>query len=300
MSDRVAPRSGGLSAMTTRLRELREAVFRSGIARRALRPFVSKGRLPGPVWKRLPALPQFELELPTTSFGYRSEAGAFYDRALCWNGPDAHEPETVEAFVEYCRPARTVVDVGAHAGIYALIACAVSQAEVIAFEPVPRVFGRLETNISLNGWAERCVLHQEAVSDRCGNVLFDVPISANPTSGRLCGVPSPPVTDRIERIRVSAVTLDAACAGRPVDLVKIDVEGAEARVLRGARHVIEEHRPTIVIECLPEGPWREIESMLRTLAYEFHHLRDIGKVRTPTLYPDSTRRWRNFLCTPTA
>jgi FkbM family methyltransferase len=300
MGDRVPFRSGGAPAKTMRLRELREAVFRSGIARRALRPLVSKGRLPGPVWKRLPALPQFELDLPTTSFRYRSEAGVFYDRALCWNGPGALEPETVEAFVECCSPARTVVDVGAHSGIYSLIACAVSQAEVIAFEPVPRVFRRLEANVSLNGWAGRCVLREEAVSDQCNSVFFDVPISSNPTSGRLLGVPSPPIADRTERIRVNAVTLDEACAGRPVDLVKIDVEGAEAKVLRGARHVIEEHRPTIVIECLPEGPWREIESMLRSLAYEFHHLRDIGKVPTRTLYPDSTRRWRNFLCTPAA
>jgi FkbM family methyltransferase len=196
--------------------------------------------------------------------------------------------------------ARTVVDVGAHTGIYSLIACAVSRADVIAFEPVPRVFRRLATNVSLNGWTSRCELRQEAVSDHHGNVLFDVQISANPTSGRLCGVPSPPVTDPTERIQVNAVTLDRACASRPVDLVKIDVEGAEVHVLRGAQHMLEEHRPAIFIECLPDGPWREIESFLRTLAYEFHHLRDIGKVPTRTLYPDSTRRWRNFLCTPAA
>jgi FkbM family methyltransferase len=116
---------------------------------------------------------------------------------------------------------------------------------VIAFEPGPQNQSLLLLNLATNGieWAE---VRQMALSDNTG--LF-----AYSRSGAN-GVVSPFGGDPRELANhdlVRASTLDRELAGRPVDAIKIDVEGAEGLVLVGGTSTLRSSTPTLVFEFSP-------------------------------------------------
>jgi hypothetical protein len=59
-------------------------------------------------------------------------------------------------------------------------------------------------------------------------------------------------------------------------------------------------RPTIFVECLPEGPYRAVQAILDAHGYRFAHLRAEGPVPMASIMTDRTRVFRNFLCQPCA
>jgi hypothetical protein len=100
------------------------------------------------------------------------------------------------------------------------------------------------------------------------------------------------LTGRI--VESPSVRLDDVVQGT-VALVKIDVEGAEDRVLHGMQRILRECRPAVIVECLPEGPNRAIEDIFRGHRYRIAHLTDQGVVPVDRIVPDPRRRHRNFL-----
>ncbi|MDQ3256753.1 MAG: FkbM family methyltransferase [Acidobacteriota bacterium] len=137
------------------------------------------------------------------------------------------------------RPGDTVMDVGANIGLWAMGAAlqAGPQGSIHAFEPVAENFARLTDNLALNNLgADRVLCHQVALSDRCGSAVFYRATNGNSGMGALAqreGVDQP--------IATSLRTLDSYCdengIGR-VDFIKVDVEGAELLVFRGASQLL--------------------------------------------------------------
>ncbi|MEO7132974.1 MAG: FkbM family methyltransferase [Vicinamibacterales bacterium] len=131
-------------------------------------------------------------------------------------------------FKEYCRPGDTVVDVGANIGEVSIVLSqrVGSNGEVFAFEPQPRVFQYLLGNLALN---------------HCSNVK-----PRNVALGSARGVVrmSDDKQDDMNRItqsgaiEVTCSTLDAELPSELIALLKIDVEGSELSVLKGASDVL--------------------------------------------------------------
>jgi FkbM family methyltransferase len=144
---------------------------------------------------------------------------------------ETYEPEVWRRLMSEVQPGDTVADVGAFMGLYtvALAKRVGKNGRVLAFEPDPANFAVLQTHVELNKLVEQVELWQAAVSDRDGTVAF--------RSGR--GPES-----RIEAIspetgkRVASVCLDTLCDGRRIDVLKIDVEGFEEAVLKGATQLL--------------------------------------------------------------
>ncbi|HEY4441812.1 MAG TPA: FkbM family methyltransferase, partial [Candidatus Elarobacter sp.] len=140
------------------------------------------------------------------------------------------EPGLVAAFRSVLRPGMSVVDVGANLGVYSLHALAgiALEGRVIAFEPVPRTYEALRRNLKLNGFAESNVVvtHSKAVSDRTGiaTIYYEVGNSGHSTLYQKSNVAAQAMT-------VETVRLDDAIPDHRVDVIKIDVEGAEPVVL---------------------------------------------------------------------
>jgi len=245
----------------------------------------------------LPVDTTFTLELAEdVCFRYRAVREDAIGRALHWKGGDAFEPETLWVFCQLARRANVVLDVGANTGIYALAACAANpKAQVIAFEPVPEVFAILSDNVSINNWADRCILSQCAVADFVGTTEFHVPYDELPSSASLHrdgfhGYPG-------QLIQRQATTIDRFVHEREqIDLVKIDVEGFEDKVLHGMRDVLALHRPSIVVECNPDGPYAAVQQILFEYGYQLYHLRGEGPKAVTSIVPDREERHRNFLC----
>jgi FkbM family methyltransferase len=150
------------------------------------------------------------------------------------------------------------VDVGASTGWFS-IPFALMDVPVIAFEPNPRVLDRLRANRDLNQLTEEQLrIVPAAASDRIGSTTFWSNPALPLTSGgsieaATCGRPTSE--------EVPTVTLDSVVADR-VALLKIDVEGHEASVLAGASRIIEEDRPTLVLEANTPEHFARLEHWL--------------------------------------
>lgn len=142
------------------------------------------------------------------------------------------------------------VDVGANIGFFAVVmATAVGpEGRVHAFEPLPRNSDLLEKSIRENGYEARVVLTKAAVSDVPGILELISPVATNNWGGAYLHAPGQPVPADHEVHRVPVVRLDEQPLRRPVKLIKLDVEGAELRALRGAAGILREDSPAVVAE----------------------------------------------------
>lgn len=142
-------------------------------------------------------------------------------------------------------PDSIIIDVGANIGVTALIGSfCVPSGAVYAVEPSPRAIGCLRRMIELNG-LENCKPINAAMGERPGKSRF---VEREFLAGSHMSVAG---DDYGAAIEVEVTTLDLLAEqfnlGR-VDLVKVDVEGFELDVLKGAAHVINAFNPRFVIE----------------------------------------------------
>jgi FkbM family methyltransferase len=162
------------------------------------------------------------------------------DRGKVVDGRPTYQFGKLEAACRHVKQFRAAVDVGAHAGLWAMH-LARRFAEVDAFEPVAlfRECFRRNVNGSVNGSAI-VRLHDCALGDKDGSVVMTPwrPGNSGETMVAVAGEDGEPAARR---------TLDAHMTG-PVDLIKIDCEGYEYFVLQGGRRTIARDRPVIVVE----------------------------------------------------
>lgn len=293
-------------------RRLKDVLLQAGSAatafrpaRRGLRRAIDQGRIPHSIWSRVPVDGVFEVTVSADErFAYRARATDVLGRFLFWRGLDGWEPETTSVFTALARSARGVVDAGAHTGMYTLLSCAVSPAaRVFAFEPVARIADVLRANVDLNGWSDRVTVFENPVAEADGYVPFHVPASSTPMSASLDpnGLQVGPNDPAWQHAGGSVVTayaraVDSCLIGDPpIDLVKIDVEGFEDRVIAGLTRTLDRCSPAIIFEVLEAGKFTDIEDDLRVRGYRFHRLTARGPVETDCLRPPSDPEFRNYL-----
>ncbi len=182
------------------------------------------------------------------------------------------------------------VDAGAYHGWYALVASGVvgKGGLVIAFEPNPDAYRVLAHNIAVNGrWNIKAF--NLALADTDGRVwLYKGP--GDGAASALARTRGGEGREQVEVRRLDSILEELDL--RQVDVMKIDVQGAEARLLRGAMETLRSWRPIIVFEVDPVAardmgvPEREAWDVLAGLGYRFFRLSPTGPVRLtefPTL-----------------
>ena len=131
----------------------------------------------------------------------------------------------------FLRPGDRALDIGGNIGVYTLLMAHLvgERGHVDVFEPFPRHAARIRENVSLNHFESRVTINEVALSDADGESLFVVD---RDVSNRV-----PTSTDAAAaKITVALRRLDTVVASRePIAFAKLDVEGLEAAVLRGAR-----------------------------------------------------------------
>lgn len=276
-----------------------KAIGRSTIMTSALSMTTKTGLLPRAVWRRIPVERRFTVRVnETASFQYESIAGDGIGRRLFWKGLSAFEPETARLFIRLASKARSFIDVGANSGFYTLLACAASNKMLTAsFEPLPLARERLQRNIALNEWNDRCSVYDCAVSNYSGSASFYVPNAQFPTSASLHTDGFKGYEGRV--IECEAKRLDdLSFPFESIELAKIDVEGFEHHALEGMSARIGSDRPAMIIECLDDGPYQAIEQFMNGHDYCFYHITDKGPQPVGSIRPDSSERCKNFLFLP--
>jgi FkbM family methyltransferase len=156
----------------------------------------------------------------------------------------ASEPLVQQALSRRLQAGMVLYDIGANVGFFTLLgANAVGPSgHVYAFEPIPQNAAVLRHNLALNGF-ENFSIVDRAVSENTGEGEMDVEsnlVTAALSSGLGRG-----------GIEVEVISIDDAIKDlglRPPDVVKIDVEGDEIRVIRGMRQTLERFQPIVVCE----------------------------------------------------
>lgn len=237
------------------------------------------------------ALPDGERIVLTTD---GSDRLAWY---FWWGGFDAYEPETARLFRVLARRCAVILDVGAYSGYFSLLAAqGNAEASVFAFEPVPRSHRALMRNAAING-ALNIVPQLLAVGDREGEVELYLPDEGMPCEASTLKRSRPAA----QALRVMQVSLDSWLGQSGldrVDLMKLDTEGTEHLVLRGAIGILEVHAPCIVCEVLDGHTENLLDEVLSPLGYRYFHITDAGPTPATTIRADPSERLRNYLFCP--
>ena len=187
--------------------------------------------------------------------------------------PDQYEIRTINELVSYwslfvereCshptwvralrqNPKSLVLDVGANAGLFShLVWHLRKNTEIHAFDPLPAMAKRITDQAAQTGAA--ITVHNCAVSDQPGTATFYAAAENDPTASLK------PVTEKQISLPVKVVTLDSVAPAGEILLVKIDVEGVECEVLRGAINTLKRTR-FLIIEALSSRALAEIKASL--------------------------------------
>ncbi len=138
------------------------------------------------------------------------------------------EFESMGVVIHGLRPGDTFIDVGANVGTFVVLAAAVAGTRVIAVEPVSETAGRLWENVQLNGCTDRVELRRVAAGAERSSVTMIVDDGAT----NRVAAPADVAGHRTRIVHV--LPLDEIVGNRKATILKIDVEGLEMDVLRGA------------------------------------------------------------------
>lgn len=214
------------------------------------------------------------------------------DESFCVYVAGSFEPNEF-AFLDRTLGRRmTFVDVGANDGLYTLFAAGRvgRRGRVLAFEPSSRERRVLDRNIALNR-LRNVVVVPSALADEAGQATLQIAPTLHGGHNTLGGFAYKGV-DAVATEQVQVETLDSVVARlgiAKVDVVKIDVEGAELKVLEGAREVLRRSRPLLLIEANDDAlrnqgaSTAQLLALLRSLGYAIYVFSEAKGLEEPWL-----------------
>jgi FkbM family methyltransferase len=191
---------------------------------------------------------------------------------------ERYEPEVWRALMNEVRVGDVIADVGSYVGLYtiALAQRIGASGTVVAFEPDDSNSRELKQHVELNSVADRVRIVRAAVGEREGFAEFASNLDSSFISGAIAA------STKNKSVETQCVTLDGFFAGKKLDLLKIDVEGYEQKVLEGATELLTDERRsprTIFIEVHPYA-WSALgttsDSILQLLKRFNYEVKEIG------------------------
>lgn len=226
---------------------------------------------------------------------------------LFWGGVEGFEYNSVRIFSGLVKDSKVFFDIGANIGYYSLIGSSISdeKTEVYAFEPMPSIYECLNENCLINHF-QNIRTFQIALSNEIGEATFYAVV--NPKFAQLPqltgdGGLSKSHSGKISKInfQVKTTTLDAFVAehlgDKKIDLIKLDTEANEHRVLMGATTVLGNHRPIIQCEILKNQIESELQEILKPFNYLYFRATNEGLVQVKT-FTNNTSDFVDYYLVP--
>jgi len=178
-----------------------------------------------------------------------------------------HEIETLGVMAHFLTPGMRVIEVGSNEGYHTMFAaaCVGSTGRVTAYEPSPRERNRLIANVALNDFEDRVIVRDSALSDFCGDSSFLTPLDDEWNKGVGSLAEHYQSAEKVSSIQVRVATIDSEQPG-DCEFIKLDVQGAEASVLRGAVALLKRCEPVVYFEV--EGDELGAVEFLEGLGYK--------------------------------
>jgi FkbM family methyltransferase len=202
----------------------------------------------------------------------------------------AYERDKQLAFDKFLKRGDIFFDIGANIGLHSYY---VSQhypdVRIFSFEPLKENANYIRETLTINSITNINVI-EKAVSAASGEAFFDP--SANNSTGTL--------SDEIMKVKVSTISLDDFInqSGLFPDVIKIDVEGAESRVLEGVRVFLNKRRPVFVIELHSPEQDIKVADFLKEFNYTIFRLKSerrsdflVEVSNTASPWPDPEGVW---------
>lgn len=210
-----------------------------------------------------------------------------------------YEPSTASIMAALLKPGNTMVDIGANAGFFTLLAARhVGQRGLVhAFEPIPSTYNRLVHNIALNQ-TTHVTSYPIAISATKGEItIYEGPAD----HVGLSGMRKLAQTKTTHQVITSPLD-EIISKNAPIHLIKIDVEGAEQLVIEGMTHILTMHHPHLIIE-FSDNFLRDfghsadsLYSIIVKQGYEVYQITEQGLVHIPESLAEWPQQF-NALCT---
>lgn|SRR3989338_220287 len=209
-----------------------------------------------------------------------------------------YERNTLVALAHLVKNNMVVYDIGANCGLISILLSRLvgRSGRVYSFEPVPYLYEEIRLNASLNHIHNINII-AKAVSDTLG--LKDFILAENPCQSHILDAGEAVVSNSL---RIDTTTLDHFIFSEknlPAQVVKIDVEGAEAQVLQGAGRLLEKYRPIILSEMHSPSQDVLVGRILMQYNYAAYRLDDNAFVEDLSLgWPSPRGLWGHFVGLP--
>jgi FkbM family methyltransferase len=220
---------------------------------------------------------------------FKVDINTYLGRLLYWRG--AHEWGPIMALKHIIKKESVCIDIGANQGEYTLWLAKLSgvSGKVISFEPLTKMYNQLNINIGLNsGFIDRIITVNKGLSDSISQLpIYSVNNDNQHADNE--GMPSLYPTDTkntfIENISLSTLDIELSNMNiQKVDFIKIDVEGAELFVLKGALNTLNKYKPALLIE-FNESTFnaagytsKDIFDLLKPIGYNFYLIGKRGSI----------------------
>ena len=226
------------------------------------------------------------------SDGKDSVASAAY-----WVGLDSYEGCSLRVFGHLAKQSREIVDVGANTGLFSLLAASLQpRGQIHAFEPFPEAARRLNVNLQANGFTNVNLVR--AALSRAPGIL---PLYYNEALRLTQGASLRGGAYATSKVDVPVLRLDDYLQQSftdEIDLLKVDVEGAEPDVLAGAEKVISRCHPEIITELLVRDCFPKLREFVQRHGYSAYRLAEDGICPDPDLAEEGPAAMNRLLIHP--
>jgi FkbM family methyltransferase len=200
--------------------------------------------------------------MPAKVNGVRLKLPTHYYRLF----PKNYEHLSFEFFKKHAKKGDTVLDIGAHIGLFSIFFSKLTGGKVYSFEPTPQTVKVLRKTVDINNCDDSVTVIEAAVSEKPGQATFYTSDENVSTSNSLVDVDFKDGHVREGAYQVLVVSVDEFRKqhGLKIDILKIDAEGVELEVLKGASKTFLEDRPIAILGLHPFA-YDDRRQMLETI-----------------------------------